>query len=173
MIIQRRPRPQLRRQLTALAVTGAVLYLVGTTAASPSARSALETVGQRGELALELLRAQLGDARREDALPASVSLAIGQSPVLLSSQEAVLRLRGTEEPDDSHPDRPRPEQPSQIPPPPAPHPEAPPPPSGGARPAGDASCLCGQRRGGQNPRPLLPGGLYRCRGRVHQQPHQL
>ena len=55
-------------------------------------RSALDTVGRQGELALSLLRAQLGEADREEILPAAVSLAIGQSPVLVSGQEAVLRL---------------------------------------------------------------------------------
>lgn len=113
MTIQRRPHRRIRRVLPALAAAGMVLYLVAATAASPSARSALETVGRQGELALGLLRAQLGDMRREDALPASVALAIGQSPVLLSGREAVLRLRGTEEPDDSQPAQPAPESPPQ------------------------------------------------------------
>ena len=47
MTIQRRPRPQLRRQLAALAAVGGVLYLVAATAASPSARSALDEVGRQ------------------------------------------------------------------------------------------------------------------------------
>ena len=79
MMIQRRPRPQRRRQLTALVLAGAVLYLVATTAASPTAHSALETLGRQGDLALGLLRSQLADPRQEEVLPASVSLAIGQS----------------------------------------------------------------------------------------------
>lgn len=125
MTIQRRPRPQLRRQLAALAAVGGVLYLVAATAASPSARSALDEVGRQGELALGLLRAQLGDQDREEILPAAVSLAIGQSPVLVSGQEAVLRLRGTEEPDDSR-DGDTPQPPSDVPPQPeAPLPEEP------------------------------------------------
>lgn len=125
MTIQRRPRPQLRRQLAALAAVGGVLYLVAATAASPSARSALDEVGRQGELALGLLRAQLGDPGREEILPAAVSLAIGQSPVLVSGQEAVLRLRGTEEPDDSR-DGDTPQPPSDVPSQPeAPLPEEP------------------------------------------------
>ena len=125
MTIQRRPRPQLRRQLAALAAVGGVLYLVAATAASPSARSALDEVGRQGELALGLLRAQLGDPDREEILPAAVSLAIGQSPVLVSGQEAVLRLRGTEEPDDS-PEDDTPQPPADVPPQPeAPLPEEP------------------------------------------------
>ena len=125
MTIQRRPRPQLRRQLAALAAVGGQRYLVAATAASPSARSALDEVGRQGELALGLLRAQLGDPDREEILPAAVSLAIGQSPVLVSGQEAVLRLRGTEEPDDSR-DGDTPQPPSDVPPQPeAPLPEEP------------------------------------------------
>lgn len=125
MTIQRRPRPQLRRQLAALAAVGGVLYLVAATAASPSARSALDEVGRQGELALGLLRTQLGDPDREEILPAAVSLAIGQSPVLVSGQEAVLRLRGTEEPDDSR-DGDTPQPPADVPPQPeAPLPEEP------------------------------------------------
>ena len=125
MTIPRRPRPPLRRQLAALAAVGGVLYLVAATAASPSARSALDEVGRQGELALGLLRAQLGDPDREEILPAAVSLAIGQSPVLVSGQEAVLRLRGTEEPDDSR-DGDTPQPPSDVPPQPeAPLPEEP------------------------------------------------
>lgn len=125
MTIQRRPRPQLRRQLAALAAVGGVLYLVAATAASPSARSALDEVGRQGELALGLLRTQLGDPDREEILPAAVSLAIGQSPVLVSGQEAVLRLRGTEEPDDS-PEDDTPQPPADVPPQPeAPLPEEP------------------------------------------------
>jgi len=108
-MIQRRPRPQRRRQLTALVLAGAVLYLVAVTAASPTARSALEALGQQGDLALGLLRSQLADPRREEVLPASVTLAIGQSPLLLSSQEAVLRLRRTDEPDDSVSEGPAPD----------------------------------------------------------------
>ena len=101
MTIQRRPRPQRRRQIAALFISGAVLYLVAATASSPTAQSALETLGRQGDLALSLLRAQLGDFHPDAPIPASLALAIGQSPVLLSSQDAVLDLRRTEETDDS------------------------------------------------------------------------
>ncbi len=93
MTIRRRPRPQRRRQITALLLSGAVLYLVAVTAASPTARGALEALGQRGDLAMHLLRCQLGDLRSELPLPAPVALAIAQSPALLAGQEAVLELR--------------------------------------------------------------------------------
>lgn len=96
MTIKRRPR-HLPRVL-ALCLTGAVLYLVWATAASSSARSALDQLSRRRQLALDLLRCQLGDWGTE-GIPAPVELAIGQSPLLLAGRETVLRLRQTEEPD--------------------------------------------------------------------------
>ena len=120
MTIQRRPHPQRRRRLTALLLAGIVLYLVAVTASSPTAGEALEALGRQGTLALGLLRAQLGDLRREGDLPAPVLLAIGQSPVLLSGQSAVLDLHRTVETDDSAPppegtDAPEPDQTVPIP----------------------------------------------------------
>lgn len=104
MTIRRRHRPQHRRQLIALVLAGAVLYLVVVTAASPTAQSALETLGQQGRVALGLLRTQLGDFQRNTILPTSITLMLGQSPVLLSGQDAVLELRRTEESDDGDDD---------------------------------------------------------------------
>ena len=86
MTIQRRPRPQRRRQLAALLLSGAVLYLVAATAASPTAKSALETLTRQGNFALNLLRTQLGDLPFDSSLPTSLTLALGQSPILISSQ---------------------------------------------------------------------------------------
>ena len=88
--------------MLAAALAGSVLYLVAATAGSSTARGALEALGRQGDLTLGLLRCQLGDFGG-GALPASVSLVIGQSPVLLSGQEAVLELRRSEERDDSPP----------------------------------------------------------------------
>lgn len=101
MTIQRRPRPQLRRRLFAVLLTVAILWLVTATAKSPSARSALDELGKRGDMALHILRRQLADGRDPTGLPAAVTMAIGQSPVLLSGREAVLELRSQEESDDS------------------------------------------------------------------------
>lgn len=124
MTIQRRPRPQRRRQITAFLLSGAVLYLVAATAASPTARSAWEALGQRGDLALSLLRCQLGDMQAEMPLPVPVTLAIGQSPALLAGQEAVLELRRTEETEEEvRPDGPN--APEEPPAPTAPVPEEP------------------------------------------------
>lgn len=121
MTIRRRPRPQRRRQITALLLSGAVLYLVSVTAASPTARGALEALGQRGDLAMHLLRCQLGDLRSELPLPAPVALAIAQSPALLAGQEAVLELRRAGEPEDSA----EPGQPDEPAEPAVPEPEEP------------------------------------------------
>ena len=99
MTIKRRPRPQRRRQLTALALAIAIPWLVAVTAASDTGKAALSALGQQGDLALHILRGQLGDSREEDALPASVSLAIGQSPVLLAGRAEILDLRRSQEDD--------------------------------------------------------------------------
>lgn len=99
MTIKRRPRPQRRRQLTALALAVAIPWLAAVTAASDTGKAALSALGQQGDLALHILRGQLGDSREEDALPASVSLAIGQSPALLAGRAEILDLRRSQEDD--------------------------------------------------------------------------
>lgn len=99
MTIKRRPRPQRRRQLTALALAVAIPWLAAVTAASDTGKAALSALGQQGDLALHILRGQLGDSREEDALPASVSLAIGQSPALLAGRAEILDLRRSQEND--------------------------------------------------------------------------
>ena len=80
-----------------------MLWLVGATAASTSARSAWEALGRQKELAFTILRGQLLDSREDAAIPAALDLAIGQSPVLLAGRRAVLELRRTEEGDDTPP----------------------------------------------------------------------
>lgn len=100
MTIQRRPRPQRRRRLTAIALAVAIPWLAAVTAASDTGKAALGALGQQGDLALGILRSQLGDGREEDVLPAAVSLAIGQSPVLTAGRAAVLDLRRGQEGDD-------------------------------------------------------------------------
>lgn len=101
MTIRRRPRPQWRRRAAALLAAAAVLYIVSVTASSSSAQSALEAMGQKSSLALRLLQSQLGGLWSDTLLPVPAALAICQSPILLSSQEAVRELRRTEEKDDS------------------------------------------------------------------------
>lgn len=101
MTIQRRPRPQWRKRIAALAAGGAVLYLVAVTASSPTAASAWRAVSQRGDVALRLLQSQLAGGWNASPLPAEAALVISQSPVLRSNQDAVLGLLRTEEDDDS------------------------------------------------------------------------
>ncbi len=103
MTIQRRPQPQRRRKITAIVLAGIILYLVAVTAASPTASDAWKALRQQKNLALALLRSQLGDRRDAEDLPAAVALAIGQSPMLLSGQSAVLALRRSVETDGSTP----------------------------------------------------------------------
>lgn len=97
MTIKRKPRP--RRRLGAILFSVLILWLVAATAASGTAKSALQALGRQGDFALRLLRRQLADGRELEALPASVDLAIRQSPLLLSSREAVLGLHHNEEDD--------------------------------------------------------------------------
>ena len=100
MTIKRRPRPSpRRRQIAALLVSAGVLWTVAVTAASPTAQAALQALGRQGDVALAILRHQLADGRELDAVPASVALAIGQSPLLLGGREAVGELRGQDETD--------------------------------------------------------------------------
>ena len=101
MTIQRRPRPQRRRQLTALALAIAVPWLAAVTAASDTGKAALNALGRQGDLALGILRSQLGDGREDNLLPASVSLAIGQSPTLLAGKGEILDLRRSQETEDA------------------------------------------------------------------------
>lgn len=103
MTLKRRPKPQWRRRLTALLLSAAVIYIVAATASSTTMSAAWEALGQQGALALTLLQSQLNGFWSGGALPARTALAIGQSPLLLSGQEAVLELRRTEEEDDSAP----------------------------------------------------------------------
>ena len=99
MTIQRRPRPQRRRQLTALLLAAAIRRQAAVTAASDTGQAALRAIGQQGAMALQIFRSQLGDTREAQALPAAVSLAIGQTPVLLSGRREILDLRRSQEED--------------------------------------------------------------------------
>lgn len=100
MTVKRRPGLPWRRA-AALLAAGGVIYVVAATAASTDFSSAWRALGERNELALGLLRSQLEGVWSGGALPAHTALAIGQSPLLFSGQDAVLELRRTEEEDDS------------------------------------------------------------------------
>lgn len=116
MTIKRRPRPQWRRRFAALLAAGAVIYVVAATASSTDFSAAWEALGRQNAVALTLLQSQLEGLWTGGTLPARTALAIGQSPVLLSSQEAVLELRRTEEADGGpSPQPPEPENPETSP----------------------------------------------------------
>ena len=88
------------RHLQLPLVAAAILWLVSITAAGRGAEEALRLLGQQSELALSLLRAELFDEPAEEELPAAVSLAISQSPLLLSGRDAVLALQRSDESED-------------------------------------------------------------------------
>lgn len=101
MTIRRRPRNQWMRRAAALLAAGGVIYVVAATASSTDFSSAWQALEKKNELALGMLRSQLEGVWSGGALPVRTALAIGQSPLLFSGQEAVLELRRTEEEDDS------------------------------------------------------------------------
>ena len=92
-------RFQRARRLIAVAVV--VLWLVGITAASHSAASALAAITSQADLAVGLLRAQLGGHyETSDDLPVAAVLALSQSPLLMSARGAISDLRRSEEHED-------------------------------------------------------------------------
>lgn len=101
MTIRRRPRNQWMRRIAALLAACGVIYVVAATASSTDFSSAWQALGEKNDLALGMLRSQLEGVWSGGALPLRTALAIGQSPLLFSGQEAVLELRRTEEEDDS------------------------------------------------------------------------
>lgn len=101
MTIRRRPRNQWMRRAAALLAACGVIYVVAATASSTDFSSAWQALEEKNELALGMLRSQLEGVWSGGALPVRTALAIGQSPLLFSGQEAVLELRRTEEEDDT------------------------------------------------------------------------
>ena len=95
MTIKRKPRRQWRRTAAALLAAGGVLYVVAATAASQDFSSAIRALGERNTIALGLLQGQLEGLWSGGSLPLHTALAIGQSPILFSGQEAVMDLRRT------------------------------------------------------------------------------
>ena len=105
-------RSILPRRLAAGALAAAVLWVVFATAGSRTLRGALDALGEQGTLAVALLRAQLGDARDTDSwLTAATAMVISQSPLLLSSREAILSLQSRDDGDDTSPEPPDTTQP--------------------------------------------------------------
>lgn len=110
MTIHRRRRKG--RPVLLIPLCCVVLYLVAVTAAAPSASAALGALDERGDLAMALLRSQLMDTRRQEALPVGLHLVLSQSPLLLAGREEVLTLRRQQEND-----APEPFDETQTPPP--------------------------------------------------------
>lgn len=90
---------RIRRRVSFPLIAALVLWLVSATALCRSAESAMQLLGRRGDLAVSILRAQLGGGGREEELPAAVAMVISQSPLLLSGRDAVLALRRSAEED--------------------------------------------------------------------------
>ncbi len=113
MTVRRRPRHTHRVVILGVLV----LWLVGVTAASHSAATALAAITSRADFALRLLRTQFGGNAPPDGLPAAAALALSQSPLLYSARSAVLELRRGEEREDdtTAPQVQSPEQTSPIP----------------------------------------------------------
>ena len=89
------------RRLAAVTLAVTVLWVVFATAGSETLRGALDALSQRSSLAVALLRAQLGDSRPEsDWLTTATAMVISQSPLLLSSREAILELHSRSDGDD-------------------------------------------------------------------------
>ena len=89
------------RRLGAISLAVTVLWVVFATAGSRTLQGALDALSQRSALPLALLRAQLGDERDADNwLTAATAMVISQSPLLLSSREAILSLRSRDDGDD-------------------------------------------------------------------------
>lgn len=87
-----RGRRRIRRIILPLTVA-VVLWLVSVTAACRSIGGALRTLAREGEVAMEILRFQLGDSRAEDELPLAVRIVLSQSPLLYAGREAVEEMR--------------------------------------------------------------------------------
>lgn len=104
-----RCRPRLTRRLYALALAVLILWMVCVTASSRSVQSALSALAAQTDLAINLLRAQLGDDPENEDLPSIVAFAISQSPLLLSCHSAALDLRRSDEQDSSPELQPQPE----------------------------------------------------------------
>lgn len=94
-------RTSMPRRLAAVALGVTVLWVVFATAGSDTFHSALDALSRSSALSVALLRSQLGDTRPQGAeLDGPTALIISQSPLLLSSQNAILELRSRDDGDD-------------------------------------------------------------------------
>ena len=112
------------RRLAAISLAVTVLWVVFATAGSDTLRSALDALSQRSALSVALLRSRLGDSRPAgDWLTTATAMVISQSPLLLSSRDAILELhsrddggdQAQEPPDTNQPIRETPVEPEEAP----------------------------------------------------------
>lgn len=97
-----------RRRLLAIAAAGATLWTATVTAGSQSFSSAVSALRGSVTLPLSALRWELGDLWTDGHLSAAAVLTIGESPLLLSAREDVLRLWSSEDADTPEPASPDP-----------------------------------------------------------------
>ena len=90
-------RSPLPRRVGSALLAAAVLWVVFAAAGSPTWDSALDALGRQGAWGVALLRRELGDTRAEGWLNAATALVISQSPLLLSSRQAILSLRSRDD----------------------------------------------------------------------------
>ena len=112
------------RRLAAISLAVTVLLVVFATSGSDTLRSALDALSQRSALSVALLRSRLGDSRPAgDWLTTATAMVISQSPLLLSSRDAILELhsrddggdQAQEPPDTNQPIRETPVEPEEAP----------------------------------------------------------
>jgi len=89
---QQKPR-SIRRQISAIALSVAVLWVVFAAAGSENLVSAMDDLAQQNQIATALLRSQLGDIRQDNRLAGPVAMVINQSSLLISNQAAALALQ--------------------------------------------------------------------------------
>ena len=89
---QHKPR-SIRRQISAITLSVAVLWVVFAAAGSENLGSAMDDLGRQNQMATALLRSQLGDIRQENRLAGPAAMVISQSPLLISNQAAALALQ--------------------------------------------------------------------------------
>ena len=94
-------RTSIPRRLAAISLGVTVLWVVFATAGSDTLHGALEALSRSSAVPVALLRSQLGDTRAMDGtVEGPTALIISQSPLLLSSQQAILELRSRDDGDD-------------------------------------------------------------------------
>jgi len=93
MHMRKTKRSAALRRLNALTLAVTVLWVVFATAGSETLLGAMSALSRQGQAGIALLRAQLPEPRPAHRLSGAVAMVISQSPLLLSSREAILSLQ--------------------------------------------------------------------------------